>query len=77
MAYNGIFSFSIKPIETDSKNCWIVRENNIAFVFYYNPSLHGQQPLELFPATMEKYVQDVLTKQQNNSELSFDYNFQV
>ena len=64
MTSTALFNISIKPMETDSQNCWIVQENKIAFVFYYNPTVHGPQPLELLPATMEKFAHDLLTKQQ-------------
>ena len=37
MNSTALFNISIKPMETDSQNCWIVQENKIAFVFYYNP----------------------------------------
>jgi secreted Zn-dependent insulinase-like peptidase len=37
MNSSALFNISIKPMETDSQNCWIVQENKIAFVFYYNP----------------------------------------
>jgi hypothetical protein len=77
MTSSAIFNMSIKPMETDSQNCWIVQENKIALVFYYNPTVHGPQPLELLPATMEKFAHDLLTKQQQNSGITFDFNWQV
>ena len=64
MTSTALFNISIKPMETDSQNCWIVQENKMMFVFYYNPTVHGQQPLELLPATMEKFEHDLLTKAQ-------------
>ena len=38
---------AIKPMVTEAMNCWIVQEDKMSVVFYYNPMVHGQQPLEL------------------------------
>ena len=63
MSHSATFMMAVRPMSTDSENCWIVQESKQGMVFYFNPAIHGPQSLELLPSTMEKFAADLLTKQ--------------